>query len=192
MFDNVVAILFPFILPVLSSPKILKIRNINTLHLFFSPYGFSEQLCASELHRRTSISSGEKIVSDLQTHQTAYSRDRSRTESEPDPDRDIELELCALDMEDSDHQEIKSQVGMIKSDINQSEILQYHCIEMFKIIAFFFFYHPPGVFRPGHTTVSGCLPPPPTSLFLSPSLFSCGGPPPNRGSFNRKDRCSPA
>lgn len=76
-------------------------------------YDFSEQLCASELHgRRTSISSGEKIVSDLQAHQNAYSRDRSRAESEPDPDRDIELELCALDMEDSDHQEIKSQVGM--------------------------------------------------------------------------------
>uniref|UniRef100_A0A671X6M5 RING-type E3 ubiquitin transferase n=1 Tax=Sparus aurata TaxID=8175 RepID=A0A671X6M5_SPAAU len=72
----------------------------------------SEQLCASELHRRTSISSGEKIVSDLQTHQTAYSRDRSRTESEPDPDRDIELELCALDMEDSDHQGIKSQESL--------------------------------------------------------------------------------
>lgn len=51
-------------------------------------------------------------MSDLQAHQNAYSRDRSRAESEPDPDRDIELELCALDMEDSDHQEIKSQVGM--------------------------------------------------------------------------------
>lgn len=73
---------------------------------------FSEQLCASELHgRRTSISSGEKIVSDLQAHQNAYSRDRA--ESEPDPDRDIELELCALDMEDSDHQEIKTRVGVI-------------------------------------------------------------------------------
>ncbi|XP_026195071.1 roquin-2 isoform X4 [Anabas testudineus] len=68
----------------------------------------SEQLCASELHgRRTSISSEEKMVSDLQAHQNAYGRDR--TESEPDPDRDIELELCALDMEDSDHQEVKSQ-----------------------------------------------------------------------------------
>lgn len=72
---------------------------------------FSEQLCASELHgRRTSIGSGEKIVSDLQANQNAYCRDRA--ESEPDPDRDIELELCALDMEDSDHQELKSQVGV--------------------------------------------------------------------------------
>lgn len=171
MFDNVVAILFPFILPVLSSPKILKIRNINTLHLFFSPYGFSEQLCASELHRRTSISSGEKIVSDLQTHQTAYSRDRSRTESEPDPDRDIELELCALDMEDSDHQEIKSQVGMIKSDINQSEILQYHCIEMFKIIAFFFFFiilqESLDLATPQSQDASHLLPPPCSSPLLS-------------------------
>ncbi|XP_034752331.1 roquin-2 isoform X1 [Etheostoma cragini] len=69
----------------------------------------SEQLCASELHCcRTSISSGEKIVSDLQVCQTAYSRDRGQAESEPDPDRDIELELCALDLEDSDHQDIKS------------------------------------------------------------------------------------
>lgn len=52
-------------------------------------------------------------MSDLQTHQTAYNHDRERVcnqvESEPDPDRDIELELCALDLEDSDHQEIKSQ-----------------------------------------------------------------------------------
>lgn len=79
---------------------------------------FSEHLCASELRgRRTSLSSGEKIVSDLQTRQTAYSKDRSRVcereESEPDPDRDIELELCALDMEDSDPQEIKSQVDNV-------------------------------------------------------------------------------
>ncbi|XP_045922511.1 roquin-2 isoform X5 [Micropterus dolomieu] len=73
----------------------------------------SEQLCPSELHvRRTSISSGEKMVSDLQARQTAYSQDRDRAESEPDPDRDIELELCALDMEDSDHQEIKSQESL--------------------------------------------------------------------------------
>ena len=52
-------------------------------------------------------------MSDLQARQAAYSRDRGRAESEPDPDRDIELELCALDMEDPDHQEIKSQVCMI-------------------------------------------------------------------------------
>ncbi|XP_040914789.1 roquin-2 isoform X1 [Toxotes jaculatrix] len=70
----------------------------------------SEQLCASELRgRRTSISSGEKIGSDLQAHQAAYSQDRDPGGSEQDPDRDIELELCALDMEDSDHQEMKSQ-----------------------------------------------------------------------------------
>ncbi|XP_029024740.1 roquin-2 isoform X3 [Betta splendens] len=68
----------------------------------------SEQLCAAELHgRRTSISSAEKIVSDRQSHQNAYSRDRA--ESEPDPDRDIELELRALDMEESEHQGIKTQ-----------------------------------------------------------------------------------
>uniref|UniRef100_A0A665WQE3 RING-type E3 ubiquitin transferase n=1 Tax=Echeneis naucrates TaxID=173247 RepID=A0A665WQE3_ECHNA len=34
-------------------------------------------------------------------------------ESEPDQDRDIELELCALDMEDSDLQEIKSQAEVM-------------------------------------------------------------------------------
>lgn len=70
----------------------------------------SEQLCASELHtRQTSIGSGEKIVSDLQVHQTAFSLDPDRSESEPD--RDIELELCALDI-DSDNQEIKSQESL--------------------------------------------------------------------------------
>ncbi|KAM9841819.1 roquin-2 [Aulostomus maculatus] len=77
----------------------------------------SEQLCASELRsQQTSLSSGEKIVSDLQTHQTAYCQDRDRVcerdESEPDHDRDIELELCALDMEDTDPQEIKSQESL--------------------------------------------------------------------------------
>lgn len=49
-----------------------------------------------------------------------------------------------------------------------------------------------GVFRPGHPTVSRCFPPPPTSMLLSPPLFSCGGAPPNRGSFDWKDGCSPA
>ncbi|CAJ1070901.1 roquin-2 isoform X2 [Xyrichtys novacula] len=64
----------------------------------------------SELHgRRTSVGSGEKVVSDLQAPQSVYSQDRDQAESESDPGRDIELELCALDMEDSDHQEIKSQ-----------------------------------------------------------------------------------
>lgn len=72
-----------------------------------------DQLCAPEMQTcRTSLSSGEKIVSDLQGHQTAFSRDQDRMDSEPDPDRDIELELCALDMEDSDHQEIKSQESL--------------------------------------------------------------------------------
>ncbi len=49
-----------------------------------------------------------------------------------------------------------------------------------------------GVFRPGHPTVSGCFPSPRSSLHLSPSLFSCGGTTPNRGSFDRKDGRSPA
>ncbi|XP_035040952.2 roquin-2 isoform X2 [Hippoglossus stenolepis] len=74
----------------------------------------SEQLCASELHgRRTSISSGERIVTcNLQAHHAVYSQDRERAESEPDPGRDIELELCALDMEDSDPQERRSQESL--------------------------------------------------------------------------------
>lgn len=74
----------------------------------------SEQLCTTDLQgRRTSISSGDKIVSELQTHnQSVYSLDRERlSESETEPDRDIELELCALDLEDSDQQDVKSQDG---------------------------------------------------------------------------------
>uniref|UniRef100_A0A3Q3LCT0 RING-type E3 ubiquitin transferase n=1 Tax=Labrus bergylta TaxID=56723 RepID=A0A3Q3LCT0_9LABR len=81
-------------------------QGSTTVWLFVGFFGFSELHC-----RRTSISSGEKIVSDLQTHQTVYSQDQDRAESESDPGRDIELELCALDMEDSDPQEIKSQVS---------------------------------------------------------------------------------
>ncbi|XP_068191441.1 roquin-2 isoform X2 [Antennarius striatus] len=66
----------------------------------------SDHLCASELHgRRTSISSGEKIVHDPQTPQTSY----SQTQSEPDTDRDIELELCTFNLEDSDQPDIKTQ-----------------------------------------------------------------------------------
>lgn len=52
-------------------------------------------------------------MSDLQAHRAACSHNRARAESEPDPGRDIELELCALDLEDSDHQEITTQVGRI-------------------------------------------------------------------------------
>ncbi|XP_034048016.1 roquin-2 isoform X2 [Thalassophryne amazonica] len=63
----------------------------------------SEQLCVSELHgRRSSVIGGDKMMSDLPT---SYSQ-------EPEPDRDIELELCALDMEDSDHQDTKSQESL--------------------------------------------------------------------------------
>ncbi|KAM6902410.1 roquin-2 isoform 1-T2 [Xenentodon cancila] len=78
-----------------------------------SSFHENEHLYASELHgRRTSVSSGEKIVSDLQAQQTAFSQGRDRDESEADPNRDIELELRALDMEDSDQQEIKSQESL--------------------------------------------------------------------------------
>ncbi|XP_049594947.1 roquin-2 isoform X2 [Syngnathus scovelli] len=57
----------------------------------------SEQLCRH--------SSSEKIACEPQSHQTAFSQDREHKESE----RDIELELCALDMEDTEPQDIKSQ-----------------------------------------------------------------------------------
>ncbi|XP_072311436.1 roquin-2 isoform X2 [Eucyclogobius newberryi] len=72
----------------------------------------SKQLCSSDLRgRRTSIGTGEKIVSELQPYRAVYGLDEERLcESEPEPDRDIELELCALDMEDdSDQQDVKSQ-----------------------------------------------------------------------------------
>lgn len=72
-------------------------------------------------NRRPSLSSGEKLASDLQPHQAAYSQDRARAESEPDPGRDIELELCALDLEDSDQQE--AQVG--RTDRKQSSTETY-------------------------------------------------------------------
>lgn len=97
-------------------------------HLDHSDYRWSSRGSDSSSHssfleselqgRRTSISSGEKIVSDLQTRQTVFSQDRDQAESESDPGRDIELELCALDMEDSDHQEIKSQDSL---DLNTQQ-----------------------------------------------------------------------
>lgn len=49
-----------------------------------------------------SMSSGEKILSDRQAQQMAYSQDGARADSESDPGGDIELELCALDLEDSE------------------------------------------------------------------------------------------
>uniref|UniRef100_A0AAQ4RGG6 RING-type E3 ubiquitin transferase n=1 Tax=Gasterosteus aculeatus aculeatus TaxID=481459 RepID=A0AAQ4RGG6_GASAC len=77
----------------------------------------SSFLESEQLHcRRTSLSSAEKTASDRQAPASvAYSRDsRDRAGSEPDPERDIELELCAFDLEDSDHHEIKSQVGIME------------------------------------------------------------------------------
>ncbi|XP_077398365.1 roquin-2 isoform X2 [Vanacampus margaritifer] len=61
----------------------------------------SEQLCQH--------SSSEKMVCDLQSHQTAFRQEQDREESVPGSEPDIELELCALDMEDSEPQDIKSQ-----------------------------------------------------------------------------------
>lgn len=119
---------------------------------------------------------------DLQGHQTAYSQDRGRPESEPDPDRDIELELCALDLEDSDHQDITVQVGTVGHVLCFS--VNNVCLSPLLRLS--------GVSRLDHPTVSGCFPPPPASLLLSPSRFSCGGAPPNGGSFDRKDRRAPA
>lgn len=67
-------------------------------------------------------------MSEPQAHQTAFSQDQDRAESEPDPGRDIELELCALDMEDSDQQERKSQVSMIV----YMQVLQYIYSDVWK------------------------------------------------------------
>lgn len=130
-------------------------------------------------------------MSELHARQTAFGQDRDRAESEPDPSRDIELELCALDMEDSDHQDVKSQVCMkvyrtnrtdgSMMDLEMENLLITCCCRL--CLA--------GVFRSGHPTVSGCLPPPPTSLLISPPLVPRGGAPPNRQSFRRKDGCSP-
>ncbi|XP_017265885.1 roquin-2 isoform X1 [Kryptolebias marmoratus] len=73
----------------------------------------SEHLCASELEGcRASISSGEKVGSDLQNRQSAFSQDQNQAERELDTDRDIELDLRVLDIEDSDNQEIKSQESL--------------------------------------------------------------------------------
>lgn len=82
--------------------------------LFF----FSEQLCAPELHDcQASMCSREKIVTDLQAHQTTYSPDQDQAESEPEPDPDIELELCVLDLEDPDQQEVRTRVGPVTLDV---------------------------------------------------------------------------
>uniref|UniRef100_A0A8C7Z328 RING-type E3 ubiquitin transferase n=1 Tax=Oryzias sinensis TaxID=183150 RepID=A0A8C7Z328_9TELE len=85
---------------------------------------FSEHLYASDLHgRRTSVSSGDKNLCDLKAHQTPFSH--TRDESEPDPDRDIELELRTLNMEDSEPQDVKSQVVFFSPP---------------KVLIFFFFF----------------------------------------------------
>ncbi|XP_019727555.1 roquin-2 isoform X2 [Hippocampus comes] len=44
-----------------------------------------------------------------ESHQTTFSQDRDCDKSEPGPERDIELELRALDLEDSEPQDITSQ-----------------------------------------------------------------------------------
>ncbi|KAM9821186.1 roquin-2 [Neosynchiropus ocellatus] len=72
----------------------------------------SEQLCVSKsLDRRTSVSSGEQILSDCPTHPSVYSQHQISEQEpcEPEPDRDIELELCAMDLEDSDRTQDKTQ-----------------------------------------------------------------------------------
>uniref|UniRef100_A0AAV2IXH8 RING-type E3 ubiquitin transferase n=1 Tax=Knipowitschia caucasica TaxID=637954 RepID=A0AAV2IXH8_KNICA len=57
---------------------------------------------------QTSIVNGEKTVSELPTCQTVYGLDEEGL-IESEPGRDIELELCALDMDDSDQQNMQSQ-----------------------------------------------------------------------------------
>ena len=59
-------------------------------------------------------------------------------------------------------------------------------------VSFFYYLCLSGLFRPGCPTVSACFPLPPSTLLLSPPLFSCGGKLPNRRSSDRKDGHSPA
>lgn len=68
-----------------------------------------EQLSSNSLKgQQHSLSPGENIAQS--TPQSEYVLDEERlSESESEPDRDIELELCALDMEDTDQQEVQSQ-----------------------------------------------------------------------------------
>lgn len=112
----VLSFVFIFSITFLLVPDTLLLRRLQLQCIAVCTFlHFSEHLYASELHGRgTSVGSGEKIVSDLQVQQTAFSQARDRDESESDPNRDIELELRALDMEDSDQQEIKSQVPFLK------------------------------------------------------------------------------
>lgn len=70
-----------------------------------------EQFSSTDLRgQRTSVGTQENLVSEQRPHQTGYVLDEERLgETESEPDRDIELELCALDMEDTDQQDVKSQ-----------------------------------------------------------------------------------
>uniref|UniRef100_A0A3P8WIQ2 RING-type E3 ubiquitin transferase n=1 Tax=Cynoglossus semilaevis TaxID=244447 RepID=A0A3P8WIQ2_CYNSE len=89
----------------------------------------SEQLCAPELHDcQASMCSREKIVTDLQAHQTTYSPDQDQAESEPEPDPDIELELCVLDLEDPDQQEVRTRVGPVTLDVYKDTTVHFNLL----------------------------------------------------------------
>lgn len=96
---------------------------------FFAVVVPSDHLCPSELHgRRLSLSSSEKLLSELQPHVAAYGQEQTRAESEPDPGRDIELELCALNLEEPEQQE--AQVSSCWGEGGQSGEMSsshHHC-----------------------------------------------------------------
>ncbi|KAM9306738.1 roquin-2 isoform 1-T2 [Pholidichthys leucotaenia] len=82
----------------------------------------SEQLCASELDsRRTSISSVEKITSDLQARPTAFNQDHNQ-DQDLDPNRDLDLDLSVLDMEVTDQPEVRSQESLDPSASHSQDV----------------------------------------------------------------------
>lgn len=119
---------------VIFSHCFLKIHTFHCLFILFVDFFvvvffFSEQLCAPELHDcQASMCSREKIVTDLQAHQTTYSPDQDQAESEPEPDPDIELELCVLDLEDPDQQEVRTRVGPVTLDVYKDTTVHFNLL----------------------------------------------------------------
>ncbi|XP_057674527.1 roquin-2 isoform X2 [Corythoichthys intestinalis] len=98
-----------------ASTTAIDFKDYNS-HLDRSEYRWSSRGSDSSSHSSFLESehlcqhtSNEKMASDQQSHQTSFSQDQ---ESEASSERDIELELCALDMEDSDPQDIRSKDSM--------------------------------------------------------------------------------
>lgn len=103
-----------------ASTTAINFRDYNS-HLDQSDYRWSSRGSNSSSHsgfldrepfssnkQQNPLGPGENFAPS--TPQSEYVLDEERlSESESEPDRDIELELCALDMEDTDQQDVKSQ-----------------------------------------------------------------------------------